>query len=113
MAGIDTRTRLEQLQALHRRTKHDRQSALLRGDTHLHRKLCLLEQRLEQEIAAILPPPPRTDRARDLLAQLGVTSNDVKRWAVTQGLLDTVKRGRIRVDLVELYAATHRRDHTA
>ena len=47
------------------------------------------------------------------LAQLGVTSNDVKRWAVTQGLLDTVKRGRIRVELVELYAATHRRDATA
>lgn len=105
MAGVETRTRLEQLQALHRRTRHDRQSALLHGDTHLHHKLCLLEQRLEQEIAALLPR--RTDRARDLLAQLGVTSTDVKRWAVTVGLLDAVKRGRISVELVETYAEMH------
>ena len=99
MAGIDTRTRLEQLQALHRRTKHDRQSALLRGDTHLHRKLCLLEQRLEQEIVAILPPPPRTDRARDLLAQLKLPQTRAD-FLLLEKQIELLRTARRELDLV-------------
>lgn len=42
------------------------------------------------------------------LEQLGVTSHDVKVWAVGVGLLDAVRRGRIKGALVDAYEQAHR-----
>lgn len=51
--------------------------------------------------------PNRTD---ELLEELGVTAGDVKAWAVHQGILTQIKRGRVGIDIVELYALAHRKD---
>lgn len=47
------------------------------------------------------------NRTTVLLAELGVTSGDVRAWAIHQGLLTTITRGQIAYDLVELYALAH------
>lgn len=44
----------------------------------------------------------------DSLTALGVTSRDVKQWAVTAGLMPAVVRGRVRRDVLEAYATAHR-----
>lgn len=122
MSGVRVGTRLEQLQDLRRQTavqhEHARRTGAPAAD------LGALLARIDVEIRAeggTPPPAPRppapdaprrrtsltSDDAVRVMAELGVTSNDVKRWAVDQGLLDAVKRGRIRVDLVETYARHH------
>ena len=126
MSGVETRTRLEQLVALWRRTRHEIQVAHREGTRERLGKLQSLEARLEEEIRAaggVTQPStgtssrqsgrPRSqrqkaeDRVTRHLERLGVTAHDVKVWAVGQGLLPAVRRGRVKGDLVASYEAAH------
>jgi hypothetical protein len=120
MSGVESRSRLEQLQALARRTHHEAASAGRRGDRAEHRRLLDLEQRIGDAIVAAGGKRPSTgpgvprnrrkkaeDRVGKRLLQLGVTSHEVKVWAVSVGLLDAVRRGRIKAAIVEAYATAH------
>lgn len=105
---IFTGDRLSRLQLLQRRTKHELDSALRRGETHDAKRLTVLNGRLLEAIDAATPKPARrAEHVLDRLTELGVTSNDVKVWAVSAGLLDAVRRGRVKASLVEAYAAAH------
>lgn len=59
--------------------------------------------------AHTLPPPSdrQPDRRIARLEELGITTRDVKAWAVTQGLLSKVTKGRAAGPLIEAYAAAH------
>lgn len=46
-------------------------------------------------------PMPTSSEA--LMNALGVTSRDVKEWAVTAGLLTAVRRGRVSLTIVRAY----------
>lgn len=48
------------------------------------------------------------DRVTKQLERLGVTAHDVKVWAHQTGLVDQVRRGRIKAELVDAYEAAHR-----
>lgn len=106
-------TRLDALRALERQTGHEISCALRRDrdTTGLQALREYLAEAIAQEErgAAMIPfEKPRQDRVGLRLAQLGVSSHDVKVWAYGQGLVDAVKRGRIAAELVEAYAAaTH------
>lgn len=122
MSGIRTASRREALDRLRRRTVHEIAQARIRGIPAELAKLYTLQTRLVIEIAledaraaALAPRPAPTsvapgsrrssppDRVGDHLARLGVTAHQVKEWAVTQGLVDKVRRGRIRGELVDAY----------
>lgn len=119
MSGVDSRTRTERLDSLRRQTKLEIASGeRTHVDPHRLVDLRLLLQNLERELGlkvTPLPKPPRTKPKRKSavdnvglhLARLGVTSNDVKVWAVSAGLLDQVRRGRIAAYLVEAYEHAH------
>lgn len=120
---IETRTRLERLEALADRTGQELLAA--RRSDHVPpaevdrlRDLAarvdaaLAEERRIQGLAVPVPAPVE-EPARELapsaevrlLAELGVSARDVKEWAVGQGLLTAVRRGRVALALVEAYAA--------
>lgn len=119
MSGVETRSRLEQLQALHRRTTHRIDSARRAEDLRELRRLHALRHRVQAAIDAEPPAPepivtapaaheePPGNRTDRLLVELGVTSAAVKVWAFKQGLVPAVVRGRIALALVEAYAAAH------
>lgn len=50
------------------------------------------------------------DKVNLLLGELGVSSGEVKAWGVHQGLVTEIKRGRVGMDLVELYALAHEKE---
>lgn len=55
---------------------------------------------------------PRSDKGREhrtteLLRSLGISSKQVKEWAVSKGMLAAVTRGNVRMDLIEAYALAH------
>lgn len=117
VSPIRVGTRLEQLQALERRTQQEIGQARFRLEVDKLPKLRALLQRIEGEIVAEGGKPagrPRkphytshkkaADHVYARLEQLGVTAHEVKVWAVEVGLLDVVRRGRIRGELVEAYA---------
>lgn len=117
MSGIRTGPRLENLERVHRQTLHEIANA--RRLEHWREIPALedLRDRLAAEIAKERPtePPerPKPPRAPSgpsaevlLLEQLGVTARQVKEWAVEQGLLAAVVRGRVKLELVEAYAET-------
>lgn len=134
MSGVQAGTRLERLQVLWRRTKHDLDIAQREGQHQRLAQLQQLEARLDEEIvlaggtslrpesrrfqtfqrkrpARGQPRGPRRkaeDRVSKHLERLGVTSHDVKVWAVAQGLLPAVKRGRIKGELVTAYESGRR-----
>jgi hypothetical protein len=123
VSGVRTGSRLEQLEALRRRTAVQHEHARRSG--HPHAELGKLLARLDDEIRTEggTPPPapqpaPRRqppvrglkgaeEYAAALMAHYGVAAVDVKRWAVSAGLLDQVRRGRVALELVEAYAAHH------
>lgn len=121
MSGVQAGTRLERLTALWRRTRHEIQIAQHAGRHDEVTKLRALETRLVVEIrteGGVTPSAPGVrrrrgprrkaeDRVSKHLAQLGVTSHEVKVWAVGQGILPAVKRGRIKGELVAAYQAAH------
>lgn len=126
MSGIKHGDRLDQLYDLRRRTNHELQYARRHDDHQLTGQLTTLLAKIDQAITDEGGTPPggpadpgkrgsaqrprrgraqkASDRVTRRLEQLGVTSHDVKVWAVSAGLLDRVRRGRIRGELVEAYA---------
>lgn len=68
-------------------------------------------ERRRLELATPRPTPrpvrPRENATGALLAQLGVTSRDVKEWAVIKGINTEVSRGRVSLQLVQSYAEEH------
>lgn len=91
-------------------------------------KLLALRSRLDHEIAVERRKEALADRAferrrrgrgrtrlrhddsvRSRLDQLGVTSLTVKQWAVREGYLLEVARGRVALAIIEKYAEAHTR----
>lgn len=112
MSGIRTITRAEALEVLLRRTRHEIACAVRGEERHHLPRLRELEDALLVELG--LPPRPKSPAPRrraehvlDRLAELGVTSRQVKEWAVETGRLPAVVRGRISRQLVEAYASQH------
>lgn len=108
--SIRTGTRVEQLQALRNRARHQLHSAIRREEPDEAQRLRDLLVRLSAAIGAppATPKRPRKPQAGYLiLAELGVDSHTVKAWAVEQGLLPAVVRGRISTAIVELYREAH------
>lgn len=60
------------------------------------------------ELRAEAAPVRPLGRTEARLAELGVSSWDVKVWAVERGLLAAVARGRVSLLLVEAWAEEHR-----
>lgn len=119
MSGVDTRTRVERLQSLGRRAKHDLAIARRQESWHEARRLSLLIERIDDALEAAGAEPVNrkpvakakrktpVDHVGQHLRRLGVTSNEVKTWAVSVGLVDKVRRGRIRAELVQAYEDAH------
>lgn len=122
MRAVETRTRLEQLQSLRSRTQHQIRIAHAHGDRIELDRLRQLEDRLNAAIVAeggratnvaLSSGRPRTRRKKaeekvlKHLERLGVSSHDVKVWAVEAGLIPAVVRGRIKGALVDAYEAAH------
>jgi hypothetical protein len=106
---VQTGTRLDRLQSLSRRTRHELASALRRGDQHEAGRLSDLDRRLTAAIWDAQPKVPAQRRAEpvvDRIAALGVTAKDVRTWALAVGLTKA-QRGRLSMALVEAYAAAH------
>lgn len=95
MSGVRTGTRLEQLERL--RVKIDQEIAA-------ERRRLALDERFE---VFQRPRARRSDPTKDRLEALGISSHEVKVWAVAEGLLPAVKRGRVARALVEQYAEAH------
>lgn len=124
MSGIDTRSRTEQLEALHRRTKHEIQIAQRAGNTTRVTELNQLRTRLESELGytpgpkrpARGLPKTRSEKAKNRvtrhLERLGITAHDVKVWALATGRIDAIHRGRLAADLVTAYELAHQHQET-
>lgn len=119
MSGVQTGTRLDQLQTLRQRVAHELTYALQRGRPA--DRLALLAVHIDAEIRAAggtqttTPVTWRTDgRQRPLLAvdllliALQTTTPVVRAWAVGQGLLPAGRRGRLPLVVVEAYAVQQR-----
>lgn len=114
MGGIRTVSREEALAALLRRTKHEVAQARRSSSRELPR-LQQLEDALRAELglpaidrtqaAPTAAPAPVTYQSR--LDAIGVTSLQVKTWALEQGLIPELRRGRVPPALVDAYAAAH------
>ncbi|MCX6399442.1 MAG: hypothetical protein NTX33_05890 [Propionibacteriales bacterium] len=116
MSGIRTGTRIEQLAALRSRVSLELEYAARTGKPR--ERLLHLAGQIDQEIRSEGgKPPPRTPyekrkrsaphRADILIAELGVTSADVRAWALAAGIVDRQRRGRLPAVVVEAYAANH------
>ena len=82
-------TRLEQLEALRRRITLEIE----------------MECRRVAQLGAV--PPRMPDLVQAWLRVLGVTAYDVKVWGVEHGLLTSVRRGRVSVEVVRAFAEAH------
>lgn len=108
MTGVRTCTREQALEQLLIRTRQEISCAVRREDLRALPRLRELRARLEDELGLTPPTKPRrAELVLDRLAELGVTSRQVKEWAVEQGLIPAVVRGRISRGLVEAWAAAH------
>ncbi|EFQ82724.1 hypothetical protein HMPREF0063_11933 [Aeromicrobium marinum DSM 15272] len=110
MPAVRTGTRLEALQRLQRRTKHEIDSARRRDDRYELKRLADLAARIDDEIRLASAGRPRSKRVEKVLPRmhdLCVTAREVKVWAVEAGLIPAVVRGRVSGALVEAYAAAH------
>lgn len=122
MTGVRVGTRLDQLQDLRRQITLHLEHARRAGTPAAG--LLQLAAAVDTEIRAeggTPPPPPRfvitpaptrrrrvaRHRADVLLAQLGVTTADVRAWAVDNGYLRPGQRGRVGLAVVEAYAQHH------
>lgn len=118
MNGIRTGTREEQLTDLRRQIRVQLEIARVHnaGDVaRLEDLATKVDAALGIEAAKNPPadfekfPKPHGPNVVDqILHELGVTTHDVRVWAIEAGLLDGVHRGRISRAIVECYA-THRR----
>jgi hypothetical protein len=98
MSGVTVGSRLEQLEELRARIEYE-----------------IAAERRRVAISVPNPPPARVPKLTEVnrvdvrLAGLGVTSRQVKEWAVDAGLLDHVHRGRVAAHLVEMFAEARER----
>lgn len=109
MPAIRTGTRLESLQSLARRTEHELSSARRKDARREIPRLELLLDKLRDAIA----DEQGLARPRDVVSRglfdLGLTAHDVRQWALEQGLIDQVRRGRLPLELLNAYRAAHRK----
>lgn len=96
MSGVTVGTRLEQLLALERKLQLEIRAERIRLATNVAPLPRVQPRRLA-----------RVNRVDMRLAALGVSSREVKEWAVRVGLLDAVHRGRVGLQLVEQYATAN------
>lgn len=99
MTGVRVGTRLDQLLALRRQV--DQEIATER------RRLALDVGHRPAATLHVDEPPPKGDASVAALARHRLTAKQVKVWAVSVGLLDEVKRGRVAADLVHAYVDAH------
>lgn len=83
MRGVETRTRLEQLQSLERRAKHEAEVAAARGDVRELTRLRKLQERLAGEVRAeggtpLWQPPETNQRQR-------ISASRARKYAKAQG----------------------------
>lgn len=90
MSGVRCGTRLDQLRALRRRID-------------LEIMVAAREEALARPIVRSRPERRGRNTVDEQLAELGVTSHDVKVWALQAGLVSEIKRGRIGQNLVDSY----------
>lgn len=95
MSGIKVGSRLEQLEELDRR---------LHVEIELERRTHPPKPR--EKTTRRRTPTPRNKVDQHLVA-LGVTTRQVKQWALETGRLDRIHRGRVSAELVEAYAQAH------
>ncbi len=101
MSGVRVGSRLEQLLDLRRQVTVQIEVERRANPTEATRLgLTKTKRRPKDRTAA-----PNVVQRR--LADLGVTTYDVKVWAVEAGILPAVKQGRIGIALVEQYATAH------
>lgn len=99
MSGVQAGTRLERLRVLRDRIDHE-----IAVEAH---RAALDDTRGSGGWAEFQKPSDRRTASR--LEQLGVTAKQVKQWAVRQGLVDGVHRGRCADRLIDAYALAHER----
>lgn len=109
--GIRTGTRAEQLTDLRRQTRVQIEYARYEGrdTTRLERLAARIDEELGIEAAKpqlVVHEKPPGNAVDQLLHDLGATTKDVRTWAIANGLLDGVHRGRIALTIVQAYA-TH------
>lgn len=102
MSGVKVGSRLERLERL--RTTIDQEIAVERHRLALAAPPAPPPVRPFEKPKRKSPVPSGGDQ---LLRELGITAHDVKVWAVAQGHLDKVHRGRVAGHLVDAYALAH------
>lgn len=109
MTGIRTGSRLEQLEALRRRLDHEiaveRRAAILAAPCTDHDTTTGRQPTGKRA-------PTGTGKGSDAVAharleELGVTTRQVKQWAVSVGLIPALVRGRVALPIIEKYAEAH------
>lgn len=103
MSGVQVGTRLDLLERL--RVKIDQEIAVERRKLALNGPGPRARFDVFEKPKRKAPEPAAGER---LIAELGVTTRDVKVWAVSVGLLDQVRRGRVAGSVVDAYALAHR-----
>lgn len=113
MSGVKTGTRLDQLLELRRRL--DMEIAAERRREALAVRRWETYERPKDDDGMTVDERRRAgtrrsdDATRQRLDQLGVTSLEVKQWAVRAGYLVRMVQGRVAAELVEKYADAHPR----
>lgn len=106
MSGVQTGSRLDRLLAL--RSQIDMEIAAERRKEALSAPPPAPENLTDYEIRS-RRQKASAEVTRKRLAQLGVTSREVKEWAVRAGHLAAVTRGRVALDLIDDYVHAHQR----
>ncbi|TAJ21807.1 MAG: hypothetical protein EPO65_00470 [Dehalococcoidia bacterium] len=103
MSGVQVGTRLDLLERL--RVKIDQEIAVERRKLALNAPGPRARFEVYEKPKRKAPEPSAGDR---LLVELGVTAHEVKVWAVSVGILDQIRRGRVAGHVVDAYALAHR-----
>lgn len=98
MGGIRAGTRLEQLLALRDRLNHE---------IAIERRHTLNAGRAAAQPARPAPTTPPAPTIERQLLDRGLTARQVKEWAVENGHVDHVARGRLSQRLLALYVQHH------
>lgn len=98
MSGVKVGTRLEQLERLQER---------IRQEIAVERRRLFLEGRERPHSAT---KAPRTNAVDHQLVALRVSAREVKEWALAEGLIEEIKRGRVSSELVDAYQLAHREE---
>ncbi len=101
MTGVRVGSRLEQLLDLRRQVTLQIEVERRKNPTEATRLGVVKTKKRPKDRVA---PPNVVER---LLTDLGVTTTDVRSWAIDQGLMAPGTHGRIALALVEQYATAH------